>query len=87
MQDPTPSEVLQFVRDHSKPFVTSEDVDDHFDEVTDRTLRDRLNMLVKENELEVRTVGANSKVWYCPSYSSKYGPADASRRFPSSDSQ
>jgi len=86
MKEPTPMQVLQFVRQHRKPFVTSSDVAENFPEVSDRTLRGRLNSLVEDGKLEVRKVGANSKVWFDPGYSSEETAA-ASCSFPSSESQ
>jgi DeoR/GlpR family transcriptional regulator of sugar metabolism len=86
MKEPTPKQVVQFVRQHRKPFVTSSDVADNFPDVSDRTLRERLNDLVEDGELKVRKVGANSKVWFDPGYSSEE-TASASCRLPSSESQ
>jgi hypothetical protein len=60
------SEVLQFVRENSEPFASTEDVANAFPEVTARTIRMRLNDLVDCGEIEVREVGGNAKVWYVP---------------------
>jgi predicted ArsR family transcriptional regulator len=64
MADPDHKAVLQFVQRQSRPFVTSQDVAEEFPEVTDKTIRKRLNDLVERDELESRRVGAHAKVWY-----------------------
>lgn len=86
MKEPTPSQVLQFVRQNSKPFVTTNDVAERFPDVSSKTVRERLNDLQEQSELEVRQVGANSKVWYISSQSSSPS-ASESRSFPESDNQ
>lgn len=87
MKEPTPAQVLQFVRQNSKPFVTTTDVAKQFPEVSSKTVRERLNELEETSELEVRQVGANSKVWYIPDQSSSSSRASESRSFPESESQ
>lgn len=64
MSDPTHSEVLQFVQEQSCPFVTSSDVAGQFPDVSGRTVRKRLNDLVKRGEIQSRKIGAGAKVWY-----------------------
>jgi DeoR/GlpR family transcriptional regulator of sugar metabolism len=66
MAEPTYDEVLQFVQQHSCPFVTTNDVAERFDGVSDRTIRNRLHDLVQQNRLKRRQVGAHAKVWYLP---------------------
>lgn len=82
MSDPSHDDVLQFVQRNSCPFVTTSDVAEEFDEVHDRTIRKRLNDLVEREELKMREVGANAKVWYEPNY-----VCEANSRSPSSLSQ
>lgn len=64
MSEPSHKDVLQFVRQNSCPFVTSNDVAEQFNDVHDRTIRERLNDLVGQGELQMRKVGASAKVWY-----------------------
>lgn len=66
MSDPSYQQVKQVVQRSRCPFVTSNDVAEKFPEVTDRTIRKRLNDLVDRNELRSRQVGAQAKVWYLP---------------------
>jgi len=87
MKSPTPRQVLQFVGQNRKPFVTTADVSGEFPEVSSKTIRDRLNSLVEKEMLNVRQVGANSKVWYIKS--GRYSDIEASESlcFPESESQ
>lgn len=87
MKEPTPSQVFQFVRRNSKPFVTTNDVASRFNNVSSKTVRERLKTLEERGELEVRKVGANSKVWYIPGQTDSSSNASERRRFPASDSQ
>jgi response regulator of citrate/malate metabolism len=64
MKKPTEQEVLQFVRENSFPFVTTNDVAEESSSVSKRTIRKRLNGLVSEDQLAKREVGANSVVWH-----------------------
>lgn len=66
MSDPSYEDVLRFVQENSCPFVTSGDVSEEFDGVTDRTIRERLNELAERGDLAVRRVGPHAKVWYLP---------------------
>jgi len=66
MSDPSYDDVLEFVQKNSCPFVTSGDVSEEFDGVTDRTVRERLNDLAERGDLTVRRVGPHAKVWYLP---------------------
>lgn len=83
MADPSYEDVLQFVQENSRPFVTSSDVAEEFDSVSDRTIRKRLNRLVDREELNHRKVGAHAKVWYVDNQSSEFAKKDS----PSSLSQ
>jgi DeoR/GlpR family transcriptional regulator of sugar metabolism len=83
MSNPSYSEVLEFVQQNSCPFVTSQDVAEEFPEVSGRTIRKRLNELVKRGDLNRRRVGAHAKVWYLPDQRN----ASASNCSPSSVSQ
>jgi len=65
MVEPSHETVRQFVERNSCPFVTSQDVAEQFPNVSDRTIRKRLNDLVDRGELKVRTIGG-PKVWYIP---------------------
>jgi DeoR/GlpR family transcriptional regulator of sugar metabolism len=64
MQEPKHDSVLQFVREHSDPFVTTGDVSEQFDTVESRTIRNRLNKLAEDGRLQCRQVGGSAKVWY-----------------------
>lgn len=64
MSDPAHEDVLKFVRQNSKPFVTTNDVASEFDSVSRRTIQDRLNDLVGRDQLEKRLIGGNTAVWY-----------------------
>lgn len=64
MSHPHHNDVLEFVQQNSQPFVTSGDVAAKFDEVTERTIRKRLNTLVDQGRLRCRNVGGKAKVWY-----------------------
>lgn len=66
MSEPTYEEVYQFVQETSCPFVTSDDVAEQYQEVSDRTIRNRLNDLVDQGKLQYRKIGASAKVWYLP---------------------
>lgn len=66
MQQPDHTEVYRFVEQKSEPFVTSTDVAEQFESVSDKTIRKRLNDLVEDNRLESRVIGAAAKVWYTP---------------------
>ena len=83
MSDPAHEDVLQFVRRNTCPFVTSGDVAEEFPEVSDRTIRKRLNDLVERGDLKRKKVGAAAKVWYIPDQRS----ASASSCSPSSVNQ
>jgi len=83
MSDPAHEDVLEFVRQNSCPFVTSGDVAEQFPEVSDRTVRKRLNDLLDRGKLEMRQIGAHAKVWYLPHQNS----TEASSRSPSSVNQ
>ena len=80
MVDPDHDQVLQFVREHSRPFVTSREVAECFDNVSRRTINNRLNTLHERGELGKRKIGARSVVWYLQTV------AD-SASLPASDSQ
>lgn len=67
MVEPSHDKVLQFVRSHSRPFVTSREVAERFDSVSRRTINNRLNALHDRGELGKREIGARSVVWYCQS--------------------
>jgi DeoR/GlpR family transcriptional regulator of sugar metabolism len=56
-------EVLRVVKSIDRPFATTEDVAVHFD-VSERTVRNRLNDLVDDGRLSCREIGASAKVWY-----------------------
>lgn len=64
MKDPSHEEVLQFVREQRRPFVTTQEVAKEFDNVSRRTINARLNDLHQENKLKKREMGAGSVVWY-----------------------
>lgn len=64
MSEPSYDRVYQLVEESSCPFVTTADVAEEFDSVSDRTIRKRLNDLVRQGKLERRQVGAHAKVWY-----------------------
>lgn len=64
MSEPYPDDVLQFVRENSKPFVTTTDAADEFSSVSRKTVHDRLDELVARGKLEKRVVGGNTAVWY-----------------------
>lgn len=64
MSEPDHQQVLQFVQENSRPFVTTADVSNEFDSVTSRTIRQRLNELEQRDDISVKIVGAESKVWY-----------------------
>lgn len=88
MKEPTHQQVLQFVRQNSKPFVTTSDVSDRFSGVSSKTVRERLKTLEEQSELNMRRVGANSKVWFIPPDQESSSDTDAeSRSFPRSDNQ
>jgi len=80
MADPGHDQVLQFVREHSRPFVTSREVAERFDTVSRRTINNRLNTLHGQGELGKRKIGARSVVWYLQS-------AADSASLPASESQ
>lgn len=83
MSEPGHDEVHQFVQETSCPFVTTEEVSEHYDEVTSRTIRKRLRDLVDQNRLRSRRVGPHAIVWYlAPQWRD-----DDSRRSPSSVNQ
>jgi Fe2+ or Zn2+ uptake regulation protein len=83
MGDPTHEDVLQFVRENSKPFVKSVEVSERFDSVSRRTVNKRLNQLRERGALEKTEIGANGVVWWLPSQASEA----AKRSRPASDSQ
>jgi len=83
MSDPTYDDVLQFVRQHSRPFVKSIEVHEQFDGVSRRTINERLNDLCDADKLEKSEIGANGIVWWLPDQES----AAAKRSRPRSDSQ
>jgi len=83
MSKPTHDEVYKFVQQNDCPFVTSGDVAQEFDQVSERTIRERLNDLVDNDRLACRRVGAHAKVWYLPTQRSD----SASSVSPSSLSQ
>ena len=64
MSEPHHDEILHFVQRHDCPFVTSSDVAEQFPQVSDRTIRKRLDDLVEQGKLKQRRVGAHAKVWY-----------------------
>jgi len=64
MSHPHYNDVLEFVQQNSAPFVTTSDVAERFDEVTERTIRERLNGLVEQERLRSRNVGGKAKVFY-----------------------
>jgi len=64
MKDPTPNDVYQFVREKSRPFVTSKEVAERFNSVTRRTINERLNTLHDNDRLQKRKIGSNAVVWY-----------------------
>ena len=64
MVDPSHEKVLQFVREHRRPFVTSREVAERFDSVSRRTINNRLNTLHDREQLGKRKIGARSIVWY-----------------------
>ncbi|WP_147435666.1 hypothetical protein [Halobellus sp. Atlit-38R] len=67
MKNPTHEQVLDFVREHSRPFVTTSDVLEKFSTVSRRTINKRLNDLHDRGELQKREIGAQSVVWYTES--------------------
>jgi len=67
MSEPSHSRVLQFVREHRKPFVTTADASEQFPDVTRRTIYKRLEDLHDQGELEKRQIGARAVVWYMAS--------------------
>lgn len=64
MVNPTYDQVIQFVRKHDRPFVTSREVAERFDSVSRRTINNRLNTLHERGQLGKRKIGARSVVWY-----------------------
>jgi len=64
MSDPDYEQVLQFVREHSRPFVKSVEVSEEFPEVSRRTINERLNTLHDRDKIQKRKIGANGAVWY-----------------------
>jgi hypothetical protein len=83
MGEPTYEEVLQFVHQHSRPFVETSEVAEEFDTVSRRTIFDRLQYLHDNWSLEKRNIGGNSVVWWDP----HHREASASASLPSSESQ
>jgi hypothetical protein len=81
MMDPTHEQVVQFVRGHSRPFVTTAEVTDEFDTVSRRTINGRLNDLHDRGEIGKRKIGRGSVVWFLQE------SAEKSASSPSSDSQ
>jgi len=82
MQEPTHDQVLQFVQKKEKPFVKTAEVAERFNSVTRRTIFNRLEDLVKDDELVKYNVTDSVAVWYEPDQDS-----EASITSPSSDSQ
>lgn len=66
MKNPTHEQVLQFLRNHSRPFVTTREVTEEFPSVSRRTLNGRLNELHDRGDIGKRKIGARSVVWYLP---------------------
>jgi len=66
MSEPSHEQVLQFVRAHRKPFVTTADTSEQFPEVTRRTVYKRLKDLHDQGQLQKRQIGARAVVWYEP---------------------
>lgn len=81
MKEPTHDQVYQFVREHSRPFVTSREVAEEFPSVARRTINGRLNELHDRGRIAKREIGANSVVWYL-----QREPLESAAR-PASDSQ
>lgn len=66
MSEPGHDDVLQFVREHPDPFVTTTDVSEEFGSVTRRTINNRLNDLFEKDELAKKHIGRNAVVWFIP---------------------
>jgi len=74
--------VEQCLRENDYPWVETPEVTEVFD-ASDRTVRERLNDLEKEERIDVRQCGASAKVWYI---AERYSP-HVSAASPSSETQ
>jgi Mn-dependent DtxR family transcriptional regulator len=83
MSEPTHEDVLQFVQQKSEPFVTTGDVAEQFESVSEKTVRERLKDLAEGGSLRTRKVGPHAKVWYTPGHATP----EASSASPSSLNQ
>ncbi|QLK25548.1 winged helix-turn-helix domain-containing protein [Natrinema zhouii] len=63
----TDEEILVVFRSSSDPVLTTSEVASQFD-ITHRGVRDRLEKLEEEGQLESKKVGARGKVWWDPEH-------------------
>jgi hypothetical protein len=89
MSEPHHEDVLQFVSENSKPWVSTLDVAEEFDSVQRRTVFNRLQDLADRGGLRKDSLGGNCSVWYVPgAYETSLTETSlASLSAPSSDSQ
>ena len=66
MSDPQPEQVYQFVLQNRKPFATTSDVAEEFEEVSKKTVWKRLDKLEAAGKIRKEKIGANAVVWYPP---------------------
>jgi DNA-binding Lrp family transcriptional regulator len=83
MSDPQPEQVYQFVLQNGKPFATTSDVAEEFEEVSKKTVWKRLDKLEAAGKIQKEKIGANAVVWYPPCQAVE----DAKASNPSSDIQ